>query len=182
MEDERYDEMMWERLEDEGRWVGWQGTYSDYDDPYFDRLNRLNARSQEGRRQLHDATGDHLDFESFNRGPYTGVSRVPLRRKRRAYHRLIEESRNGPYTGVGPRAYRRPDARIWEEVCERLARHGRIDAREIEVAVQDGEVTLQGAVPARSMKRLSEDAAAAVPGVREVHNRLRLSGVRPVVL
>jgi hypothetical protein len=35
MEDEHYDESLWERYEDEGQWNGWQGRYSNRYDSYF---------------------------------------------------------------------------------------------------------------------------------------------------
>jgi hypothetical protein len=81
----------------------------------------------------------------------------------------------GPMSGLGPRTYEQTAENIQEEVCERLARHGQLDARKIRVEVEDGEVTLQGTVPDRRSKRMAEDTAASVPGVFDVHNRLRLS-------
>src|ERR1043166_5825433 len=44
--------------------------------------------------------------------------------------------------GLGPRNYRRPDERIHADVCEALTDDPRVDAREIEVAVDDEVVTL----------------------------------------
>ena len=84
----------------------------------------------------------------------------------------IEEQ--GPYVGVGPKGYRRSDERIFEDVCERLTRHGRIDARNIEIHVKDGEVTLKGKVTDRMTKRMAEDVADKVRGVKDVHNELRI--------
>ncbi|CAN5253512.1 hypothetical protein BH24PSE2_BH24PSE2_07810 [soil metagenome] len=81
----------------------------------------------------------------------------------------------GPYQGVGPRGYRRSTDRIKEDICERLAQHGRIDASEIEVDVSDdGEVTLRGTVEKRQIKRLAEDVAESVSGVHDVHNQIRV--------
>lgn len=77
-------------------------------------------------------------------------------------------------TGRGPRGYRRSDERIQEDVCDRLTRHGEIDASEVEVQVEQGEVILSGMVPTRRMKRLAEDEAWSLPGVEQVHNRLRV--------
>ncbi len=84
----------------------------------------------------------------------------------------------GPYTGRGPRGYQRTDERIPDDVCDRLTQHGQLDARDIDVSARDGEVTLQGTVHSRQAKRLAEDIAESVSGVRDVHNRLRLSGSR----
>jgi osmotically-inducible protein OsmY len=48
----------------------------------------------------------------------------------------------------------------------------RLDAREIDVRVHDGDVTLEGRVEDRVARRLAEDIAAAVPGARNFFNRL----------
>lgn len=82
----------------------------------------------------------------------------------------------GPHAGRGPRGYQRSDERIREDVCERLTQHGEIDARDIDVRVANGEVTLQGTVHNRDDKRRAEDVAESVSGVREVQNQLRVSG------
>lgn len=81
-------------------------------------------------------------------------------------------SSDGPFVGRGPRGYRRSDERIKEDVCEALTRHGRIDATDLEVTVEEGVVTLRGAVDGRHTKRLVEDVVDDVPGVRDVHNNL----------
>jgi hypothetical protein len=44
----------------------------------------------------------------------------------------------------------------------------------IEVQVDNGEVTLTGTVDDRRTKRLTEDIAESVYGVKDVHNRLRV--------
>lgn len=80
----------------------------------------------------------------------------------------------GPYRGRGPKGYRRADERIHEEICDRLTAHGAIDATGIEVHVDTGEVTLEGTVADRRMKRLAEAVVDSVRGVVDVHNRLRL--------
>jgi hypothetical protein len=80
----------------------------------------------------------------------------------------------GPYTGIGPQGYQRSDDRIFEEVCERLSQHGQIDASDIEVDVENGEVFLKGKVDNRHSKRMAEDVAATVPGVMDVNNQLKV--------
>ncbi|HYG67721.1 MAG TPA: BON domain-containing protein, partial [Anaeromyxobacteraceae bacterium] len=76
-------------------------------------------------------------------------------------------------TGRGPKGYRRSDDRIRDEVSERIARSW-IDADDVEVQVQSGEVTLTGTVARREDKRQLEDLAEDVFGVDEVHNHLRV--------
>jgi osmotically-inducible protein OsmY len=78
------------------------------------------------------------------------------------------------YTGRGPKGYKRSDERIQEEISDELTRHPEIDASEIEVQVQDGEVTLSGTVDDRKTKRLAEDIAEQCSGVQQVHNRVRV--------
>lgn len=81
----------------------------------------------------------------------------------------------GPHSGRGPQGYRRADTRIHEDVCERLAEHGGVDASRIEVKVENGEVTLTGTVPERRMKRLAEDTLEEIRGVVDVHNHLKVA-------
>jgi hypothetical protein len=78
------------------------------------------------------------------------------------------------FAGRGPKNYRRSDQRIQEEVCDRLTSDPQVDASEIQVTVKDGEITLEGTVSERHMKRLAEDCAESVAGVSQVHNRLRV--------
>lgn len=85
-----------------------------------------------------------------------------------------EDWRRGPFAGRGPKGYQRSDERLREEVSERLMRHGHVDASDIEVAVQNGEITLNGTVDSRWAKRMAEVMAESVPGIRDVHNRLTL--------
>ena len=52
--------------------------------------------------------------------------------------------------------------------------NGDLDASDIEVRVDDDEVTLEGSVSSRRMKRLAEDVASTVFGIHDIHNRLRV--------
>jgi hypothetical protein len=82
----------------------------------------------------------------------------------------------GPFAGRGPEGYQRSGESIRDDVCERLTRHGHVDASRIRVRVDsNNEVVLEGNVPDRRMKRLAEDIADSVSGVRDVQNRLRVS-------
>lgn len=80
----------------------------------------------------------------------------------------------GPHSGRGPSNYRRSDERIKEDVCERLTYYGQLDASNIEVEVENSEVILKGTVDSRRSKRLAEDIAESVSGVRDIHNQLRI--------
>jgi hypothetical protein len=80
----------------------------------------------------------------------------------------------GPYTGLGPKGYNRSDDRIREDVSGLLSQHGHIDARNVEVNVKNGEVTLTGEMENRRMKLLTEEVIANIPGVRDVTNNIRV--------
>jgi osmotically-inducible protein OsmY len=78
------------------------------------------------------------------------------------------------FSGRGPKGYRRSDERIREEICDRLTDDWRVDATEIDVVVNGGQVTLSGAVQSREEKRKAEDLVESIPGVHDVHNNLRV--------
>jgi hypothetical protein len=96
---------------------------------------------------------------------------VPLRQIERA----------PSFRGYGPASYRRSDARILEDVCDRLTEDDVVDARQVEVRVVDGVVVLTGRVPARSMKYRAEEVVETVLGVAEVDNQLRVSRGQPAM-
>jgi osmotically-inducible protein OsmY len=73
----------------------------------------------------------------------------------------------------GPRGWRRPDDRILDELCERIARSG-VDARDVEVRAQDGEVFLQGTVENVAELATLLDLPDLVVGVRAIHADLHL--------
>ena len=84
-------------------------------------------------------------------------------------------SAGGWHVGKGPSGYTRSDERIREDVCDRLTDDPYVDASNIEVAVQGGEVTLAGHVDRREDKRRAEDIAESVLGVRDVQNQIRVT-------
>jgi osmotically-inducible protein OsmY len=87
-----------------------------------------------------------------------------------------QSSRNSRgFSGRGPKGYARADERIREDVCERLRWNDELDATEISVRVENGEVILEGSVESRDMKRLAGDLAERVPGVTDVHNTVRVA-------
>jgi hypothetical protein len=77
-----------------------------------------------------------------------------------------------------PRTYQRPGERILDDVYERIAMSG-AHVEDVEIEVSDGIVTLSGTVSTRFTKRMVEDLAEDVFGVREVHNHMQLE--RPAV-
>ena len=90
--------------------------------------------------------------------------------------RDVGEGQQGTWhhRGRGPKNYQRSDERIRDDVNDRLTDDPHIDASEIEVSVQNREVTLTGQVGSRFEKRHAEDIAESVSGVTHVQNNLRV--------
>lgn len=119
-----------------------------------------------GRADWGDRESDYEHgFRAFREGRWPSAGEAPHE------HWRVP----GQHTGRGPRGYRRADERIWEDVCDRLTDDGHVDASDIDVRVNDGEVTLDGTVRSREEKHHAEDIIDSVPGVRDVHNRLHVN-------
>jgi osmotically-inducible protein OsmY len=84
----------------------------------------------------------------------------------------IDDDRRA-HRGKGPRGWRPDDARLLDDVCRRLHEDPWVDASELEVGVEDGVVSLRGAVKSLVERRRSEDLAWEVRGVVDVVNELR---------
>jgi hypothetical protein len=80
----------------------------------------------------------------------------------------------GRFAGKGPKGYQRNDERIKEDINEDLTQHPDLDATEIMVQVRSGEVTLTGTVDDRQSKRIAEEIAERVSGVKDVQNQIRV--------
>jgi hypothetical protein len=123
------------------------------------------ASFEAGARDWRDSsanTREPGDYETGSSWDRPGGTRVPTRES---------------FSGRGPKDYKRSDDRIREEVSDRLTDDHAVDASNMTVQVQDGEVTLTGTVPNREQKRRAEDLAEAISGVREVTNNLRVNRV-----
>ena len=86
-----------------------------------------------------------------------------------------EHAGRGHHRGRGPKDWSRDDRRLYEAVCERLLHDRLIDARGIEVAVEDGVVTLSGEARAAADPALAERLVRATPGVKDVEVELRIN-------
>lgn len=119
------------------------------------------------------------DVASNTEGAEQRESRMDaLQRRLNQLGRRFRQARGGQ-RGRGPRRENtqelgKEDARIWNEVSACLTEDWYVDGTEITVSVDNGEVTLDGVVENRAEKRLAEDCADSVPGVVDVHNRLRI--------
>lgn len=137
----------------------WDYGGTEYHGSERDWRDRSDYRDQDGRNwweRTKDAVTDMFSDDD--------------RRPERDYY----AGDRGAYWGKGPKGYRRSDDRIREDVSDRLTEDAWLDASEIEVAVSDCEVTLNGTVSNRADKRRAEDCAERISGVRHVQNNLRV--------
>lgn len=161
-----------------------QRAYGEYNRPAFDEVPYRETRSN----YYDPVTGLRFDFE------YPGSEHgFDLRdeHERSWWDRATDEvsswfgdeeaarrrrldEQNESHRGRGPKNYMRADARIAEDINDRLTDHPYIDAYELEVSVSDGDVTLSGSAESRYDKRLAEDIAYDVAGVKNVENRIRV--------
>lgn len=137
-----------------------------YDEDYIGSTrHRAGQRGEVGRQGYGNIGGRRSGqysreggYDSGNYGQESGLGSTSM----------------GKFGGRGPKNYRRSNERITEEINDRLTDHADINAEEVEVSVQDGEVTLSGTIDDRFAKRLAEDVAWQVGGVTEVNNHLRV--------
>lgn len=74
----------------------------------------------------------------------------------------------------GPVGFKRSDERLREIACELLTDDPEVDATNIEVTVQNSEITLAGYVHTRSEKRRAERLLDELHDAQDVHNHLRV--------
>jgi len=136
----------------------------------------MGRYSGEGYLQHEDEFEDDYR-QNFGRGPNRfqrqGQARMWGNQYGGGFLSSSQGSTMGQYSGKGPRGFTRSDERIKEDICERLTEHPELDATDLEVKVHNGEVTLTGTVNERWNKRIAEDLAESVSGVKQVQNQIR---------
>ncbi len=141
-------------------------------------------RGESALPEFRDPSVHETDYDERDMPPGPEWQRNPQPRDQQHYTNWRGDQRRemgltdwqapGPYTGRGPRGWQRSDNRIYEDVCDRLAEHGGVDASNIQVEVKNAEVTLRGTVDSRAAKRMAEDVTESAAGVRDVHNELKV--------
>lgn len=174
------------READRGREYRPRGEQRWGDDPYRTERwresdHRWDRRPEHGwggsagaARAFGGADYGRIDSDRDDLGPYPYRGETELRYGGVDRVRSDREPQR-TFVGRGPKSYKRADARLYEDVNDRLTEAPEIDATAIEVTVNNGEVTLSGNVSDRQQKRRAEELAERVFGVREIRNRLRIS-------
>ncbi|MXO75269.1 BON domain-containing protein [Altererythrobacter aerius] len=134
------------------------------DSGYGATYGRADNRSVHGRSGSWDDSGhDRGFFERASDEVASWFGDEDAARRRKQDHR-----------GNGPANYNRSDERVLEDACDRLTEDWTLDARNIQVTVHEGEVTLDGTVDSRQAKRRAEDLVEDLSGVKHVQNNLRV--------
>ena len=141
--------------------------------------------SQSGAYQ--DSYGDTSDYygeDGGARGAYRGYGARSGGYRGRGEpigaeaNSVLADITEGEHRGRGPKNYSRSDDRIREDVSDRLSDAPDLNASDIDVTVEGGEVTLTGTVDSRRAKRRAEDLADDVSGVKHVQNNLRVGDIQ----
>ena len=131
------------------------------------------AREQREDYLRWEARSPGAEFEDGNGRSHHDGGPASVRRERGGYWRNYEPQ--GTFSGRGPKDYQRSDDRVREEICDCMTDDPMLDASEITVVVDKGEVTLSGTVTSRDQKRRAEDVAERISGVKDVTNQLRVT-------
>ncbi len=167
-----------------GRWDRERHTYSSAGRSRSDSSPRIGEsrsglyyRPSSETREYADYGGGETEQDTQSRSGFT--NRSYSNGDGRGWNDYDMRFGRGGFAGIAPKNYQRSDARIQEDVCDRLTAHPYIDPSNIEVKVVQGEVILTGEVPDRQMKRLAEDIADEAAGVANVNNQLRVERMEP---
>lgn len=134
---------------------------------YSHAYGRDDYRSEEQRRREHNEYGRDEGDRQRRWEAYNWEDRV---RNRPEGDTRRDE---GLHRGKGPKNYKRSDERIREDVSDRLADDPYVDASDIDIKVEDGNVILKGRVDHRDARRRAVELAESVRGVTNVESHLR---------
>jgi osmotically-inducible protein OsmY len=152
------------------------------------QYDRINNQHSDFQNQREDNSAEHFEYDRDHDRNYD-YNRFGMGSQRGTWNRRGDESYSwgqnsshystdreelAKHRGKGPKGFTRSDERIKDDISCRLTDDAYVDASEIDVAVDKGEVVLTGTVPDRSSKRRAEDIAELVSGVTNVENRLRV--------
>lgn len=147
-------------------------------DGYYGSDYGSGAEHNRGRNYETDA-GYREQYRNLSGYRWNEIEEPAQRRGFDLHWRELEK--RGVHRGKGPRDYQRSDLRIREDVNDLLLEDPYVDASEIEVNVERGEVVLTGEVENRNIKRRIEDVIENhVSGIRNLENRLRVRHQRHI--
>lgn len=154
-----------------------------YDDYYTGKRENYNAEGYYGSnygsmtelnrgRDVERNAGYRDNYNRLTTGQWPEIDKAANRRGMDLHWHELQA--RGLHRGKGPRSYQRSDYRISEHVHDVLLEDPYVDATDIEVKVEQGEVIVSGVVENRHIKRRVEDIIEEqVSGIKHLENRLR---------
>jgi hypothetical protein len=139
----------------------------DFGQADYSNLYGYDPQTRSGYRAYDDGRPDS-EYDDRREGRSADYEGRPVGRSADwdyEHRRLRRDTRDSRRDGPSDRV-------LWAVIMERLDDERRLDLREVEVEVRDGEVTLNGTVRHKADKRRIEDIAD-IEGVRNVQNNLR---------
>jgi osmotically-inducible protein OsmY len=138
----------------------WGSDYGNSGQSNFGNQGRIGSQSGSGygSSDYNTSSNSGSRFGNESSGWQSGESRSGMQ---------------GGHRGKGPKGYERSQDRIKEDISDRLTDDDSIDASDIEINVNNGEVTLSGTVSDKQTKRRVEDMIESMSGVKSVQNNLR---------
>ena len=152
---------------DSGAGLGYSGSSSGSYDSDYQQRNSYGNRGYNDYGQRNQQERSWWDRSRDEVSSWFGDDDAQRRRR-------TDEMERKNHRGKGPKDYQRSEARIREDVSDRLSDDDDLDASEIDVKVSGNEVILSGTVEDRESKRRAEDIAESVSGVSNVQNQLRI--------
>jgi len=143
------------------------------------RFARLLGRGRVGAKKAARTAQEAMTSPAVTVAPHLDVARAARLMVERSINRLPVVTEDGALVGIVSRAdlvraFVRPEEEIARELREEVAvKTLWMDPAELEISVEDGEVTLAGEVGMRADAELLERFAARVPGVVSVRSELR---------
>lgn len=166
----------------------WSNNQPEYYNPYQPQASRqlyqgsYNTPNRNISREHYQPNSEYRTGYGFNSDSYNTPSSNHYNQESSNWNSPFgnsnRESNQQNFRGYGPSNYTRSDERIIEDINDRLSDSPYLDARELDVKVSQGEVTLQGNVDSRHSKRFAEDICESVSGVRHVENRVRYGNIQ----
>jgi len=91
------------------------------------------------------------------------------------------DRQNNPHadTGASHADQESLDTLIKHIIDTHLLNHEHINVRDINISVNNGEVTLTGTADDEHIKRIVEETVASIPGVAAIHNRIQVRSSGP---
>jgi CBS domain-containing protein len=150
-------------------------------------LERLRGRTHASAKSSARTAGEAMTSPALTVSPLYDVARAAWLMAERRINRLPVVAEDGELVGIVTRAdlvgaFARSDEEIARELREDVVVGALwMDPKGLEIAVEDGGVTLSGEVDQKPQAELLERFAARVPGVVSVRSELRWRVEKPKV-